>query len=83
MKVLDTQSCSTLASLWTQGAVRLLWLWNSPCRNTGVGSHSLLQGIFPDQERNLGLLYCRKILYHLSHQEAQVQVRMCQEASEW
>ena len=35
------------------------------------GSHSLLQGIFPTQGLNPGLLYCRKILYHLSHQEVQ------------
>jgi len=33
-----------------------------------VGSHSLLQGIFPTQALNLGLLHCRWILYHLSHQ---------------
>ena len=36
--------------------------------DTGVGSHSLLQGIFQTQELNLGLLHCRWILYHLSHQ---------------
>ena len=35
---------------------------------TGVGSHSLLQGIFSTQGSNLGLLHCRWILYHLSHQ---------------
>ena len=33
-------------SLWP---TRLLCLWNSPCKNTGVGSHSLLQGIIPTQ----------------------------------
>ena len=33
------------------------------------GSHSLLQGIFPTQVSNLGLLNCRQILYHLSSQE--------------
>ena len=33
-----------------------------------VGSHSLLQGIFPIQGLNLGLLHCRQIPYHLSHQ---------------
>ena len=43
-------------------------LWNSPGRNTGVGSHSLLQEIFPTQGLNLGLLHCRQILYCLSHQ---------------
>ena len=30
----------------------------------------LLQGIFPTQEANLGLLHCRQILYHLSHDES-------------
>ena len=39
-----------------------------PSKNTGVGSHSLLQGIFLIQEQNPGLLHCRQILYHLSHQ---------------
>ena len=42
--------------------------WNSPGQNTGVGSHSLLQGIFPIQESNRGLLHCRRILYQLSYQ---------------
>ena len=46
----------------------LLCPWNSPGKNTGVGSHSLLQGIFPNQQSNLGLWHCRQILYHLSHQ---------------
>ena len=41
---------------------------NSPGKNTGEGSHSLLQGIFPTQELNPCLLHCRQILYHLSHQ---------------
>ena len=40
--------------------------WNSPGKNTGVGSLSLLQGIFPTQESNPGLLHCRRILYQLS-----------------
>ena len=41
--------------------------WNSPGQNTGMGSHSLLQGIFPTQGSNPGLLHCRRILYQLSH----------------
>ena len=41
--------------------------WNSPSQNTGVGSLSLLQGIFPTQGSNPGLLHCRWILYQLSH----------------
>ena len=41
--------------------------WNSPGQNTGVGSLSLLQGIFPTQGSNLGLPHCRQIFYQLSH----------------
>ena len=41
---------------------------DSPGKNTGVGCHALFQGIFPTQGWNPGLLHCRKILYHLSHQ---------------
>ena len=37
-------------------------------KNTGVGCHCLLQGIFLTQESNQGLLHCRQILYHLTHQ---------------
>ena len=40
----------------------------SPGKNTGVGCHALLQGIFPTQEWNPGLPHCRQILYHLSQQ---------------
>ena len=47
---------------------RLLCPWNSLGKNTGVGSHSLLQRIFPTQGLNPGLLYYRWILYHLSYQ---------------
>ena len=41
--------------------------WNSPGQNTGVGSLSLLQGIFPTKGSNPGLPHCRRILYQLSH----------------
>jgi len=41
--------------------------WNSPGQNTGGGSLSLLQGIFPTQELNPGLLHCRWLLYQLNH----------------
>ena len=40
-------------------------------KNTRVGCHFLLQGIFPSQGSNPGLLHCRQTLYHLSHQERQ------------
>ena len=42
--------------------------WNSLGQNTGVGSLSLLQGTFPTQKLNRGLLRCRRILYQLSYQ---------------
>ena len=45
-----------------------LCLWDSPGKSTGVGCHFLLQGVFPTQGLNLGLLHGRQILYCLSHQ---------------
>ena len=42
--------------------------WNSPGQNIGVGSLSLLQGIFLTQESNCRLLHCREILYQPSYQ---------------
>ena len=44
----------------------ILCPWNSPGKNTGVGCHALLQGIFPTQGWNSGLPHCRQILYQLS-----------------
>ena len=38
-------------------------------KNTEVGCHFLLQGMFLTQGSNLGLLHCRQILYHLNHRE--------------
>ena len=62
--VSESVSCSAMSnSLPTM----LLCPWNSPGWNTGVGCHFLLQGIFPTQGSNLGLLHCRQILYYLSH----------------
>ena len=43
-------------------------------KNTGVGSLSLLQGIFLTQESNQGLLHCRQILYQLSYQRSPEQI---------
>ena len=63
-----TQSCVTLRSYGLQ-PTRVLFPWNSPGKKTGVCCHSLLQGIFPTQGLNLGLLHCgQMILYCLSHQ---------------
>ena len=65
-KVLVVQSCPTLCRLIDCSPL-VSCPWNSPGKNTGVGSHSLLQAIFPTQESNPGLLHCRWILYQLSH----------------
>ena len=56
----------SLGPQWTV-APRLLCPWNSLSENTGVGCYALLQGIFPTQGSNPGLLHYRQILYHLSH----------------
>ena len=42
--------------------------WDSPGKNTGVGYHAFLQGIFPIQGLNPDLPHCRWIHYYLSHQ---------------
>ena len=56
-------------SLWPHGLLpaRLLCPWGSPGKNTEMGCHALLQGIFPAQGSNPGLPHCRRILYCLSH----------------
>ena len=67
----ENVSCSVVSdSLQPHGLkpTSLLCPWNSPGKNTGVGSYSLLRGIFPIQGSNLGLSYWGQILYHLSHQ---------------
>ena len=65
MKESERASCSVVSnSLQPHGPYSP---WNSPGLNIGVGSLSLLQGIFPTQGSNPGLSYCRWILYQLSH----------------
>ena len=49
---------------------RLLCPGDPPSKNTGVGSHALLQGIFPTQGSNPGLPHHRQILYHWVTREA-------------
>ena len=60
----ETASRSVSPALWPHG---LYSPWNSPGQNTRVGSLSLLQGIFPTQGLNPGLLLCRWIFCQLSH----------------
>ena len=54
--------------LAVQGTLKSLLQHHSSSKNTGVGCQALLQEIFPTQGSNPGLLHCRWILYHLSHQ---------------
>ena len=62
----ESESCLIMSgSLQPHGLYRP---WTSPGQNTGVGSLSLLWGIFPTQESKWGLLYCRRILYQLCNQ---------------
>ena len=62
----ESESCSVGSDcLWPHG---LYSAWNSPGQNAGVGSLSLLQGIFPTWGLNSGLPHCRQILYQLSYQ---------------
>ena len=59
------ENCSVMSnSLQPHG---LYSPWNSPGQNTGVGSLSLLQWIFPTQESTRGLLHCRQIFYQLCY----------------
>ena len=65
LTISESESCSVmLYSLLPHG---LYSPWNSPGQNIGVGSLSILQGIFPTQGSNPGLLHCGWILYQLSH----------------
>ena len=73
----ESQSCPTL---WPH---RLHSPWNSPGQNTGVGSLSLLQGIFPTQGWNPGLPHCRQILYQLSYQGSPTNIRLSYNNIKW
>ena len=69
--VISTLKCQLLshvrlfATPWTVQPVKILCSWDFP--DNGVGSNSLLQGIFPTQGSNPGLPHFRQILYCLSH----------------
>ena len=58
--------CLTLCDPMDFLPTSLLCLWNSPDKNTGVGSHLILQ-TFPTQGSNPGLPHCGQTLYHLTH----------------
>ena len=68
------------ASVWDECNCAAVWTtpttwdslcpWGSPGKNTAVGSHRLLEGVFLIQGPKPALPHCRRILYHLSHQES-------------
>ena len=64
IKIEKSENC-IMAGVSESLAVISFSLW--PGQNTGVGSLSLLQGIFPTQGSNSGLPHCRQILYQLSY----------------
>jgi len=70
MRAKSLQSCPTLCDPHGLQPTRLLCPWDTPGKNTGVGCHALLQGIFPTQGSNPGLLG-RRILYYGVTKEAQ------------
>ena len=56
------------ATPWTSAHQAPLSLEILQAKNTGVGCHALLQGIFSTQGLNSGFPHCRWIFYHLSQQ---------------
>ena len=58
---------------WTT-ACQALCHRDSPGKNTAVGCHALLQGIFPTQGLNPGVSPCKQILYHLSYQGSSIKI---------
>ena len=67
---LVTQLCLTLCDPMDCSPPSSSVHGDSPGKNTGVGCHVLLQGIFPTQGLNPGLPHCWQILYCLSRQES-------------
>ena len=65
--------CPNLVTPWT---ARLLCPWDSSGKNTRVGCHFLLQGIFLTQESNLALLHCRQMIYQRIY-EGSPYMNMC------
>ena len=64
---LVTQSCPTFCNPMDCSPPGSSVHGDSPGKNTGVGCHFLVQGIFPTQGSKPGVPHCRRILYHLSH----------------
>ena len=71
IRIFEKKSASCLAVPALCNPTRLLCPWDSS-GDTGVGSHSLLQGTFPTQDQNH--ITCRQILYCLSHQGSPIRI---------
>ena len=76
---LAAQSCLTLCDPMDCSPPGSSVQEDSPGKNTGVGSLFLLQGNFPTQGLNQGLLRCRRILYQLSYQGIPPPIPRCLE----
>ena len=74
MHVKSLQLCPTLCNPMGWSLLGSSVHGDSPGKKTGVGGHALLQGIFPAQGSNPGLLHCRQIPGQLSHREARKKV---------
>ena len=68
------QSCPTLCNPMDCSLVGFSVHGDFPGKSIGVGCHVLLQGIFPTQGLNPGLLHCSWTLYHLSHQVSLLEI---------
>ena len=77
MLCLVTQSCLTLCNPTDCSLPGSSVHRDSPGKNTGVGCHALLQGIFPAQGRFWTLMHCRQILDPLSHQGSPLNRQYC------
>ena len=77
VKMLVDQSCPALCDAMDCSLPDSSVHGVSPGKNTGMGSHPLLQRLFPTQRSTLGLLPCRWILYLLSHQRSPGTVYQC------
>ena len=79
MKISKIVICCLVAKLWLTllqapelQHTKLLYPWNFPGKNIGMGCHFLLQGICPTQVSNLGHLQYKQVLYHLSHRRSPI-----------
>ena len=80
VKVLVYQQCPTLCDCIDCSPETP---WNSPDKNIAVGSHFLIQGIFPSQGLNPGLLHWRQIFQHLSQQRSRLYFKTQKKLIKW